>query len=161
MTRPYSIAFKQKMVQRLTGRNAVSAAQLCRETDVRQQKLSRWLTEARSLPLVATDKSTIREWTVEQKARVLADASTLNGEELTARLEREGIKLAEFEQWRLALEEGGRASTATTRRIRKLERELARKEKALAEVAALLVLKKTIESVYHNEDEDIDGTSEN
>jgi len=139
----------------------VSAAQLCRETDVRQQNLSRWLTEARSLPLVATDKSTIREWTVEQKARVLADASTLNGEELTARLEREGIKLAEFEQWRLALEEGGRASTATTRRIRKLERELARKEKALAEVAALLVLKKTIESVYHDEDEDIDGTSEN
>lgn len=139
----------------------MSAAQLCRETDVRQQNLSRWLTEARSLPLVATDKSTIREWTVEQKARVLADASTLNGEELTARLEREGIKLAEFEQWRLALEEGGRASTATTRRIRKLERELARKEKALAEVAALLVLKKTIESVYHDEDEDIDGTSEN
>ncbi len=149
------------MVQRLTGRNAVSAAQLCRETDVRQQNLSRWLTEARSLPLVATDKSTIREWTVEQKARVLADASTLNGGELTAHLEREGIKLAEFEQWHRALEEGGRASTATTRRIRKLERELARKEKALAEVAALLVLKKTIESVYHDEDEDIDGTSEN
>jgi len=149
------------MVQRLTGRNSVSAAQLCRETGVRQQNLSRWLTEARSLPLVATDKPTIREWTVKQKARVLADASTLNGEELTAHLEREGIKLAEFEQWRLALEEGGKASTATTRRIRKLERELTRKEKALAEVAALLVLKKTIESVYHDEDEGIDGTSEN
>jgi len=161
MTRPYSIAFKQKMVQRLTGRNAVSAAQLCRETGVRQQNLSRWLTEARSLPLVATEKSTIREWTVEQKARILANASTLTGEELTAYLEHEGVKLAEFEQWRLALEEGGRASTAITRRIRKLERELARKEKALAEAAALLVLKKTIESVYRDEDEDIHGTSEN
>jgi hypothetical protein len=80
---------------------------------------------------------------------------------LTAHLEHEGIKLAEFEQWRLALEEGGKASTAITRRIRKLERELARKEKALAEAATLLVLKKTIESVYRSEDEDIDGTSEN
>ena len=160
MTRPYSVAFKQKMVQRLTGRNAVSAAQLCNETGVRQQNLSRWLTEARSLPLVAIDNRTVSEWTVEQKARVLADASTLTGEELTAHLEREGIKLAEFEQWRLALEEGGTASTATTRRIRKLERELARKEKALAEAAALLVLKKTIESVYHDEDENTGGTSE-
>ena len=65
--------------------------------------------------------------------------------------------LAEFEQWRLALEEGGRASCATTKRIRKLERELARKEKALAEAAALLVLKKTVESLY---DDVEDGTAE-
>ena len=101
------------------------------------------------------------EWTVEQKARLLADASMLTGEALTAHLEREGVKFAEFEQWRLALEEGGRASAATSKRIRKLERELARKEKALAEAAALLVLKKTIGSIYHDEDEDTDGMSEN
>jgi hypothetical protein len=61
---------------------------------------------------------------------------------LTAYLSREGVKLAEYEQWRLALEEGGAASNSTTKRIRQLERELARKEKALAEAAALLVLKK-------------------
>ena len=161
MTRPYSVAFKQKMVQRLTGKDALSALQLARETGVRQQNLSRWLTAARSLPLVATDKPNVREWTVEEKVRVLADASNLTGEELTAHLEREGVKLAEFEQWRLALEEGGRASTAITKRIRKLERELARKEKALAETAALLVLKKTMGSVFHDEDEDTDGKSEN
>ena len=139
----------------------MSASHVARETGVRQQNLSRWLAQARTLPLVASDKPSIREWSVEQKAQILADASVLNGQELVAHLEREGVKLAEFEQWRLALEEGGRASTATTKRIRKLERELARKEKALAEVAALLVLKKTVESVYHDEDEDTDGTSEN
>ncbi len=161
MTRPFSVAFKQKMIHRLTGRKAVSALQLSREIGVRQQNLSRWLSEARTLPLVASDKRTIREWSVAQKAQVLADASFLDGEELVAHLEREGVKFAEFEQWRLALEEGGTASTATTRRIRKLERELARKEKALAEAAALLVLKKTIESVYHDEGEDTDETSEN
>ena len=38
-----------------------------------------------------------------------------------------------------------------------LERELARKEKALAEAAALLVLKKTIDSHYQDEDDDTDG----
>ncbi len=141
MTRPYSVAFKQKMVQRLTGKKALSALQLARETGVRQQNLSRWLEEARSLPLVACDKPIVREWTVGQKARVVAEASQLTGEQLTAYLEREGVKLADCECWRLALEEGGRASAATTKRIRTLERELARKEKALAEAAALLVLK--------------------
>ena len=54
----------------------------------------------------------------------------------------EGLLLADLEQWRMALDEEGRASKATTKRIRKLERELAHKEKALAEAAALLVLKK-------------------
>ena len=102
----------------------------------------------------------MREWTVEQKVRVLAEASNLTVEQLTAHLERESVKLADFERWRLALEEGGRASAATTKRIRKLERELARKEKALAEAAALLVLKKTVESLYHDEDDDTDGESE-
>ena len=37
MTKPFSVAFKQKMVQRLTGKSAVSASQLAREMGVRQQ----------------------------------------------------------------------------------------------------------------------------
>lgn len=142
MTRPYSLAFKQKMIERLTGKDAMSANQLAKETGIRQQNFSRWLREARNLPLMKSDKLAVCEWSVEQKARLLADAAKLTGEELAAHLEREGVKFAEFEQWRLALEEGGRASAVTTKRIRKLERELARKEKALAEAAALLVLKK-------------------
>jgi hypothetical protein len=102
----------------------------------------------------------VREWTVEQKARALAEACKLDGEELSAYLEREGVKLAEYERWRIALDEGGRASASTNKRSRQLERELARKEKALAEAAALLVLKKTVESLY-GEDKDDDTSGEN
>jgi hypothetical protein len=99
-------------------------------------------------------------WTVEQEAQALAGASKLSGEQLTANLEREGIKLADFERWRIALEEDGQGSVATTKRIRKLERELARKEKALAEAAVLLVLKKTIDSYYSDEQDDTDEAYE-
>jgi hypothetical protein len=148
------------MVERLTGKNAISANQLSKETGVRQQNLSRWLREARTLPLVGKDQSPVRQWTVGQKARLIADTAALDGDELMARLEREGVSYAEFEQWRLVLEEGGRASVGTSRRIRKLERELARKEKALAEAAALLVLKKTVENGFHDEDDDTDATSD-
>jgi transposase len=163
MTKPYSVAFKQKMVQRLTGKNAVSATQLAREMGIRQQNLSRWLEQARSLPAVADQpkRPAARKWTVEQKARVLAEASKLAGEELTAYLEREGVRLAEYERWRIALDEGGQASASTSKRIRKLERELARKEKALAEAAALLILKKKVETLYgEGEDDDTDEENE-
>jgi len=143
VTKKFSVPFKQEMVQRLTGKKALSAAQLARETGLRQQSLSRWLQEARNLPSM-TDKAkpTGGERTVERKAQVLAEAANLDGAALTGYLEREGVKFAEYEQWRIALDEGGAAATSTNRRIRYLERELARKEKALAEAAALLLLKK-------------------
>ncbi len=161
MTKPFSVAFKQKMVHRLTGRNAVSATQLAQETGVAQQNLSRWLQEARSLPIMADrPKPAVHVWTVEQKARVIADACQLDAEELTAYLEREGVRLAEYEQWRIALDEGGAASASTNKRIRQLERELARKEKALAEAAALLILKKKV-ATHYGEDEDDDTGGEN
>jgi hypothetical protein len=46
------------------------------------------------------------------------------------------------------------------KRIRTLERELARKEKALSEAAALLVLKKTSKPLEADEDDDTDEEHE-
>jgi hypothetical protein len=39
MTKASSLAFKQKMVERLTGKNAVNPSQLAREIGIRLQKL--------------------------------------------------------------------------------------------------------------------------
>ncbi len=138
MTKPFSLAFKQKMVARLTGVGAMSAQKLAAETGLRQQTLSRWLQEASSLPVMPAKRPT-REWSIEEKIRILATAGT--GTALTELLQREGVPRAAFDHWRLALSDEGRGSVATMKRIRALERELARKEKALAEAAALLVLK--------------------
>lgn len=143
MTKPYSMAFKQKMVQRLVGEDAISALELSKKTGIAQQNLSLWLRQARSLPHIMPDKPLPpREWSVEQKARILAAACQLTGEQLAEYLQREGVMLAQFEQWRFALDEDARSSVTASRRIRTLERELARKEKALAEAATLLVPKK-------------------
>lgn len=154
MAKRYSLAFKKKMVEQLTGKDAVTQTELASKFGVGQVTLSRWLEEARSLPLMPPRPPKPRTWPVDQKIRVLAEASKLSGAELATYLEREGLTLAEFEQWRLALDEEGRASKATALRIRKLERELARKEKALAEAAALLVLKKKVDQLQEDEDDD-------
>jgi hypothetical protein len=55
------------MIERLTGKDAVSANQLSKETGVRQQNLSRWLWQARNLPPMESDKQTACEWTVGHK----------------------------------------------------------------------------------------------
>jgi transposase-like protein len=154
------MAFKQQMVARLTGVNAPSAAQLARETGIKQQNLSRWLSEARSLPFVAPANGVVSSWTVEQKARIIAQAAELAGDRLTEYLQGEGLKLGLFRRWRLALAEAGEESVGMTKRIRKLERELTRKEKALAEAAAFLVLRESVERIIQKEEDDIDGQSE-
>ncbi len=156
MTRPFSVALKQQMVARLTGVNAVSAAQLARETGITQQNLSRWLSEARNSPFGATDDRIVSSRTTEQKARIIVRAIGLEGDELTAYLQTEGVRLHHFRRWRAALEEAGEESMGMARRIRNLERELARKERALAEAATLLVLRETIESQDEKKQEVVD-----
>jgi DNA-binding transcriptional ArsR family regulator len=161
MAKAFSVAFKKKMVERLVGRGAVSACELSRETGVSQEALSRWLRVSRRLPPMASGKRTTRTWSLEQKVQVLATATKLEGGELAVYLKREGITLAEFESWRLGLAEGGTSAAAATRRIRVLERELARKDKALAEAAALLVLKKKVDLMFRDdEDDDTEEDSE-
>jgi hypothetical protein len=139
MTRQFSVALKQKMIARLTGVNAISAAQLSRETGITQQNLSRWLSETLNLPLGASSNGILSTWTVEQKARILARAAALAGNELTQHGKSEGVRLAHFRRWRLALEEAGEESVSMAKRIwkriGKLERELTRKERALVEAA--------------------------
>jgi transposase len=152
--KPYSLAYKQKLVAQLVGKDAVSARFVARENGLAQATLSRWVREARSLPAMAPSKNSPRTRSIDEKVRILADTAKLTGPELTAYLGREGVLLGELEQWRQALDEEGRSSQATNKRIRNLERELARKEKALAEAAALLVLKKKLQHLLEDEDDD-------
>lgn len=162
MTRPFSLPYKQKIVERLVGANAVSARQISRETGIPQETISRWLRDARSLPVMPKKPPVerLKQWTVDEKIRVLSESAKLSGTELTSMLEREELALVELEQWRLALGEGGGAGAASRYRMKKLERELARKEKALAEAAALLVLKKKVEHLWEDEDDDTGENNE-
>jgi hypothetical protein len=148
------------MLARLSGANALSAAQLARETGITQQNLSRWLSEARSLPFVLPERAFVSSRTVEQKAQIIAQAAPLAGDQLAAYLQREGLKLGQLRRWRLALAEAGEESVGMTKRIRKLERELVRKERALAEAAAILVLREPVESMIQKDSDEFDQEEE-
>ena len=85
------------MLERLTGREAVSARQLALETGMRQQTLSRWLQDACSVPVMPSQRPK-HGWSFDEKLLLLNEASRLTGAELTRGLQREGVLLAEFEQ---------------------------------------------------------------
>jgi transposase len=104
-----------------------------------------------------------QDWTAEEKLAVVVEAAALSDEEIGAFLRRKGIHEAQLKEWREIVLSGlekrptrfSKKSTTEARRIRELERELARKEKALAEAAALLVLKKKARAIWGDEDDSI------
>lgn len=66
------------------------------------------------------------------------------------------MRIAQFKRWRLAFEEAGEESVGTAQRIAKLERELIRKDSALAEAATLLWLRERIECPTQKEHDRFD-----
>jgi transposase-like protein len=74
VTKPFSLPYKQKMIERLTGSSAESARRVARETGISQETLSRWLRQARSLPDMAMKRPTSKSWSVDEKVRVLSEA---------------------------------------------------------------------------------------
>jgi len=164
----YTEAFKEQMVKRMLGPPAVSASALAKQVGVPQPTLSQWLRaalEREATPPSSEEKrpevaAAPKRWTAEEKLRVLAAAHGLEGGQLGALLRREGLHEEVLKQWRqaavgaLAPESSGRPSGAQRRRVaeahkrvKELERELRRKEKALAETAALLVLEKKLQAL--------------
>lgn len=175
----YSNSLKEKMVLRMTGPRGISATELAREVDIPQPTLSRWLREATVLEATPSDETspsasrppalpdppaTHRTPSAEDKLRLVAQSVALGEQELGAMLRREGIHAAQLEQWRaemlaaLAPKARVTATEPTTarpedrRRLQHLERELERKDKALAEAAALLLLQKKVRDFLGDED---------
>ena len=168
ITMEYSDGFRAAMVRRMVGPRAVSANALSKEVNVPQSTLSAWLRRAGSVSLAASEedneamakKKRRKEWTVPQKLRVLTEAEGLNEQDLGALLRREGLHSKDLERWRARAAEAlgsgsaeARATSADRKRIKELERELLRKDKALAEAAALLVLRKKLEALQWFEDD--------
>jgi transposase len=161
----YTATFRSSMVRKMTGPRARSATALAAETGIPQPTLSRWLREAGSLEGVAahepkeTRPRRPQDWPLEEILDAVLEASRLSGEELGAFLRRRGIHQAHLDEWRERLAAGLKASASRSkghstdaRRVRELERELRRKEKALAEAAALLVLQKKVRAIWGDGD---------
>ena len=104
------------------------------------------------------------DWDWVEKMRVVMEARWKNGEGLGAFLRTEGIHEVQLRDWEMAirgsLNKRGRKpqrNAADVKRVKELERELRRKEKALAETAALLVLKKKVDAIWGDGDDGIKG----
>jgi len=179
---PYSTKFREKMLAKLTGPGRRTATSLAKEVGVPQATLSRWLREAKVEGMTQGEskkgagrgrtESRRKRWTPAEKIRVVREATAAGEAGLGALLRREGLHEADLERFREEVLDAAakgfeagrprRGLSPEQKQVRRLKKELKRKEKALAETAALLVLRKKAEAFFLSEEEgdDTDGSSE-
>ena len=169
----YSESFRTKLVQKMLVPNARPVPVLAHEAGLPEQTLYRWRREA-TLGAMSADRPDDKaapptkpphQWSAEEKLAVVLEAAAVPEAELGAFLRRKGLHAAQLAEWRkhmlAGLDGAGgkadrKAASAEARRVRDLERELRRKDKALAEAAALLILKKKAQAIWGDEDDNTD-----
>ena len=145
----YGQAFKDKAVARLLPPESATLELVAREVGIGAGTLERWREDAQSRPARG------RAWTAGARLEAVITTAAMNeAAGKSAWCREHGVYPAELDKWRascttaLADPEDVRASPQATRadrkRIKELERDLLRKDRALAETAALLVLSKNV-----------------
>ena len=143
----------------------VAIRQLSQQEGISEATLHKWRAEARGKGQLLPDADTGPEgWSSRDKFAAVLETAALNEADLGEYCRTRGLYLAQIAAWRAACEQANdwdRSSTARIsqatreekKRIKDLERDLARKDRALAETAALLVLRKKASAIWGGDED--------
>ncbi len=162
----YTEDFKEQVVRKMMPPNAQSVAEVSRSTGISEATLYNWRNHYRKQgKAVPADSSKPESWSGESKLAVVIETAALNETELAEYCRRKGLYAEQIIRWRDAAIAGAgtqRPLNATERqelqqekkKSKQLEKELRRKDKALAEAAALLVLSKKAKAIWGEPEDD-------
>ena len=131
-----------------------------REVGVSVATLERWRADALSNG-ASERRGGGQRWTATARLEAVIATAAMDEAARSAWCREHGLYPAELDGWKQDAVAGlgePRAASATEaredrRRVKELERELHRKDKALAETAALLVLSKKLAAVFHKDED--------
>ena len=152
----YGQAYKDRVVARLLPPESAEVDEVSRAVDLSVTTLLRWRAEAVATASGERPGAGSPRWTAAARLDAVIATASMDDNARAAWCREKGLFMAELNGWRRDAVAGlgapKAASTAAVRedrrRIKELERELNRKDKALAETAALLVLSKKLSAVF-------------
>jgi transposase-like protein len=163
----YSPERKAALLNKLLPPQNMSVAELSRQEGISQATLYAWRTKLKAGgAVVPGDKKQADNWPAEAKFAAVLHAASLSEIELSEYCRSKGLYPEQISAWRQACISGQMTAQAQRqadreqaradkKRIAELERELRRKDKALAETAAILVLRKKMNAFWGNDSEDV------
>lgn len=162
----YSPERKEAVLKKLAPPHNLSVPELSEQEGISVGALYNWRSQARlrGIPVPGPSK-TSEDWSTQAKFAVVVETATLSQAELSQYCREKGLYPEQVATWKQHCLEGFdssperqkkalKQSKVDKKRVRQLEKELLRKDKALAEAAAILVLRKKLSAFYGEESEE-------
>lgn len=167
--RRYNETIKADVKRRMSPPARQSVAQISKELGIHLATLYAWRKAWRLQgEVVPASEKAPETWSTADKFTVVLESSGLNATELGAFCRERGLYPEQVDRWRQAAQDANANSMLTMadqkdlekrhqadqREIKRLQQELRRKDKALAEAAALLMASKKIQAYWGEDGED-------
>ena len=162
----YSKKRKDLVLKKMAPPNDKSLPEISKEEGIPVSTLYTWRARARQAGLLLPAGGNSPEgWASRDKFLAVIETASLTEAEMSEYCRKKGIYPEQLAQWRNACERANDWSEESNRKLevavkqektknKKLEKELSRKEKALAEAAALLVLRKKADAIWGKNEEE-------
>ena len=170
MTTKYSEERKEAIINKMLPPSNMSVPELAKLENIPYGTLYTWkqlyVSKHKQVqePKEQTTNTSTKQWTAEQKLATIIETSTLSEQERNEYCRKNGLYSADIDAWKARIindtEKNVTQVKTDKNELKKLhsennslKKELHRKEKALAETAALLVLRKQLDALWEeNED---------
>lgn len=161
----YSLERKEAVLKKMLPPNNQSITSLAKEEGISDATLYNWRKQARDMGRLMPDSdNSPGGWTSRDKFAAVTETMAMSEVEIAEYCRQRGLFVEQLTVWRAACEQANDWNRATEKqlkdatrsdrkKLRQLEKELARKEKALAEAAALLVLGKKLDAMFEDPEE--------
>lgn len=158
----YSPEFKEQVVRQMMPPHNRSVASIHRETGVSTPSLYAWKRQFQERGCVVPAKTSPPDgWDNKAKLAAVIQTAVMNEAERSTWCRERGLYVEQLDAWKAAFEQGDGAGppvspamlAAERKKTRALQKELHRKEKALAEAAALLTLSKKAQAIWGTDEE--------
>jgi transposase-like protein len=167
----FSQSFKIQAVEKALSRSGVTTLKdVADSLGVGQSTLNKWMVKSRnqefepvtdtaieSLSLMSQEKRP-QDWSLEEKFNLIITCGALDDEVVSALCREKGIYPHHLKQWKQDFVCGAKASVPSVTKSLKsenkaLKKEINRKDRALAETAALLVLQKKLNLIWGSDED--------
>ncbi len=161
----YSAERKASVLKKLLPPHNKPVAEVAEQEGIGKGTLYNWLSQAKEEGVaVPGSGKTSEQWSAESKLAVVVETASKSESALSEYCRSKGLYPEQVKAWRQACLEGQSAQGVRQQReqvqakkdkkeIKALKQELARKEKALAEAAALLILRKKFNALWEEKEE--------
>ena len=160
----YSIGFKEQAVQKFLNRANTSVKEVARELGITSCTLYAWSQSCAITSVMDNAEKRPKDWKADEKFKAVIEFEGLPIEKRGEFLRSHGLHSDNIESWKKSMQEGltnlgeskaeRKEMTELKAQNKVLEKDLNRKDKALAEATALLVLKKKADLIWGIKDEE-------